>query len=312
MYYDTIKCENKIITSEDILEILQTMNNTLKKYERISEQEKIKNQMLERKYQSYTYDYTISKMSFNINFTDNTEISIDKYETFIGLYHSRITEIKSIDISMTSSYSTKEELEYDKNYFQTIKLYITEDKMSITLNLKSEDPKFDDIYNLIKEKVLTAPEKYDSTIKNKNKIANTVALATGMIPALIITTILLFIPGLNNIMFKGFIVYPIIALFLMYIIGSIIANSKLDKYYDTIMPEKTYAGYDTQANRTIYKDDIESYINTSDILIGKKINNLIYREKINEIYNKYKKKTFTSFIALLVMSLITIVIGLFI
>lgn len=312
MYYDTIKCENKIITSEDILEIVQTMNNTLKKYERISEQEKIKNQMLERKYQSYTYDYTISKMSFNINFTDNTEISIDKYETFIGLYHNRITEIKSIDISMTSSYSTKEELEYDKNYFQAISLYITEDKMSITLNLKSEDPKFDDIYNLIKEKVLTAPEKYDSTIKNKNKIANTVALATGMIPALIITTILLFIPGLNNIIFKGFIVYPIIALFLMYIIGSIIANSKLDKYYDTIMPEKTYAGYDTQANRTIYKDDIESYINTSDILIGKKINNLIYREKINEIYNKYKKKTFTSFIALLVMSLITIVIGLFI
>lgn len=312
MYYDTIKCENKIITSEDILEIVQTMNNTLKKYERISEQEKIKNQMLERKYQSYTYDYTISKISFNINFTDNTEISIDKYETFIGLYHNRITEIKSIDISMTSSYSTKEELEYDKNYFQAISLYITEDKMSITLNLKSEDPKFDDIYNLIKEKVLTAPEKYDSTIKNKNKITNTVALATGMIPALIITTILLFIPGLNNIMFKGFIVYPIIALFLMYIIGNIIANSKLDKYYDTIMPEKTYAGYDTQANRTIYKDDIESYINTSDILIGKKINNLIYREKINEIYNKYKKKTFTSFIALLVMSLITIVIGLFI
>ena len=29
MYYDTIKCENKIITSEALMEIIQTMNETL-------------------------------------------------------------------------------------------------------------------------------------------------------------------------------------------------------------------------------------------------------------------------------------------
>ena len=45
MYYDTIKCENKIISSEALMEIFQTMNDTLKKYERIAEQEKMQNQM---------------------------------------------------------------------------------------------------------------------------------------------------------------------------------------------------------------------------------------------------------------------------
>ncbi|UKI58230.1 MAG: hypothetical protein L6V81_01980 [Clostridium sp.] len=43
--------KNKIISSEALMEIFQTMNDTLKKYERISEQEKMQNQMLERKYQ---------------------------------------------------------------------------------------------------------------------------------------------------------------------------------------------------------------------------------------------------------------------
>ena len=46
-------------------------------------------------------------------------------------------------------------------------------------------------------------------------------------------------------------------------IGSIIANSKLDKYYDTISPDKKYAGYDTTNHRSIYKDDMDSYINNN-------------------------------------------------
>lgn len=312
MYYDTIKCENKIISSEALMEIFQTMNDTLKKYERIAEQEKMQNQMLERKYQKFTYDYTISKLSFQINFTDNTDISIDKFETFSGIFYSRISEIKNIYVRMASLYDTKEEEQQAKSYRQYITLDISNKKMNISVELDSDDPKFDNVYNKIKEKVLTAPEKYDDVMRNKSKIVNAVTVATGMIPAIIITSIFLFIPTLNKVFLKGIVVYPLVAVFLMYMIGSIIANSKLDKYYDTISPDKKYAGYDTTNNKSIYKDDMDSYLNTSDILIGSKINNLVYREKIREIYNKYKNSVLPMILVLAGVSVVVAIVGLLI
>lgn len=312
MYYDTIKCENKIISSEALMEIFQTMNDTLKKYERIAEQEKIQNQMLERTYQKYTYNYTISKLSFQINFTDNTNISIDKFETFSGIFYSRISEIKNIYVRMASLYDTKEEEQQAKSYRQYITLDISNKKMDISVELDSDDPKFDNVYNKIKEKVLMAPEKYDDVMRNKSKIVNAVTVATGMIPAIIITSIFLFIPALNKVLLKGIVVYPLVAVFLMYMIGSIIANSKLDKYYDTISPDKKYAGYDTTNHKSIYKDDMDSYLNTSDILIGSKVNNLVYREKINEIYNKYKNSVLPMILVLAGISVVVAIVGLLI
>ena len=312
MYYDTIKCENKIISSEALMEIFQTMNDTLKKYERIAEQEKMQNQKLERKYQKFTYDYTISKLSFQINFTDNTDISIDKFETFSGIFYSRISEIKNIYVRMSSLYDTKEEEQQAKSYRQYITLDISNKKMNISVELDSDDPKFDNVYNKIKEKVLTAPEKYDDVMRNKSKIVNAVTVATGMIPAIIITSIFLFIPTLNKVFLKGIVVYPLVVVFLMYMIGSIIANSKLDKYYDTISPDKKYAGYDTTNNKSIYKDDMDSYLNTSDILIGSKVNNLVYREKIREIYNKYKNSVLPMILVLAGVSVVVAIVGLLI
>ena len=312
MYYDTIKCENKIISSEALMEIFQTMNDTLKKYERIAEQEKIQNQMLERTYQKYIYNYTISKLSFQINFTDNTDISIDKFETFSGIFYSRISEIKNIYVRMASLYDTKEEEQQAKSYRQYITLDISNKKMNISVELDSDDPKFDNVYNKIKEKVLMAPEKYDDVMRNKSKIVNAVTVATGMIPAIIITSIFLFIPTLNKVFLKGIVVYPLVAVFLMYMIGSIIANSKLDKYYDTISPDKKYAGYDTTNNKSIYKDDMDSYLNTSDILIGSKVNNLVYREKIREIYNKYKNSVLPMILVLAGVSIVVAIVGLLI
>lgn len=312
MYYDTIKCENKIITSEALMEIIQTMNETLKKYERIGDQEKLQNQMLETKYQAYTYKYGTSKLTFDVNFNDNTDIHIDRYEAFSGIYYSRLTEIKSINVHMYTFYDTKKEGEQSTSYSQSITMYVTNKKMDISINLKSEDPKFDNVYNKIKEKILTAPEKYDETIKNKSKIMNTVAIATGTIPAIIITSIFLFVPGVNKVLLKGIVVYPLVVAFLMYFIGSIVANSKLDKYYDPIMPDKKYAGYDTTNHKSVYKDDVDQYVNTSDILIGTKVNNLTYREKINEIYNKYKKRVLPMILAITGISIIVLVVGLLI
>ena len=314
MYNDTIKAENKIISNDDLSRIFQMMGETLKKYQKISMTEEQQNRMLENAYQNYTFKDESSKMKVTVDFYDNTNITFDKYDNFASIFYSRIDEIKSLNVYYTLNYTViTPEPNRSRNYYtQSITMYINENKMDITLNLSSEDPKLDELYNLIKGIVLNAPEKYDNIIRQKSKITNTVAFAIGMIPALILSTLLLFVPVINTIFFKGYIVYPICCLFIAFIIGSMVASTKLDKYYEAIMPEKKYAGYDYNKGASIYKDDIDKFVSTSEILIGKKANNLTNRERIQEEYNKYKKIIPKELIALLIASVIVIIIGLFI
>lgn len=314
MYNDTIKAENKIISSDDLTQIFQLMGETLKKYLKVSQQEEMQNRMLDTPYQNYTFKDEGSKMKVTVDFYDNTNITFDNYDNFMGIFYSRIDEIKTMDIYYALNYTVMTPApNRSRNFYtQSIQMHINENKLDITLNLKSADSKLDEIYNFIKNKILNAPEKYDEVIRNKNKIINTVSFGAGMIPGIVITSLLLFIPVVNNIILKGYVVYPIVAVILSYMIGSMISSSKLDKYYETIVPSKKYAGYDSTNYKRIYKDDIDSFVGTSEILIGKKINNLDNRRMIKKVYEKYKGLISKELIALLIITVIVIIIGLFI
>ena len=253
MYNDTIKAENKIISSQDLTEIFQLMGETLKKYLRISQQEEMQNRMLDIAYQNYTFKDEGSKMKVVVDFYDNTNITFDNYDNFMSIFYSRIEEIKSMDVYYKLNYTviTSEPNRSRNFYMQSINMYINENKLDITLNLKSDEPKLAEIYNLIKNKVLNAPEKYDIVIREKNKITNAVIFGAGLIPGMLITILLLFVPIINDVFFKGYVVYPLISIFLAYIIGGVFSSSSLDKYYDTIIPDKKYAGYDTTNHKRI-------------------------------------------------------------
>lgn len=314
MYNDTIKAENKIISSDDLAQIFQLMGETLKKYLRVSEQEEIRNRMLDIPYQNYTFKDEGSKMKVIVDFYDNTNITFDNYDSFMGIFYSRINEIKTMDVYYSLNYTVMnpEPNRSRSFYTQSIQMHINENKLSIELNLKSEDPKLDDVYKFIKNKILNAPEKYDDIIKNKNKIMNTITFATGLIPGMVMAALLLFAPYVNNIIFKGFVVYPLIVLFIAYLIGSMIASSKLDNYYEPIIPSKKYVGYDSTNNERIYEDDIDSFVSSSEILIGKKVNNLDYRRIIKKEYEKYRGLIPKELVALLIVTIIIIIIGMFI
>ena len=107
-------------------------------------------------------------------------------------------------------------------------------------------------------------------------------------------------------------VFPIAALVIAMFIGFMLADGKLGKLYKKIQPEQKYAGYDSSKGKSIYKDDIDSFVGTSEILIGEKINNLEYRRMIRTEYEKYKNLIPKELIALSIATAIVIVIGFFI
>ena len=309
MYNDTIKVANKIITDKDLFEIFALMNEKLTHLKKIAQMEEMQNRMLEYNYQKWTFNDNGSGLSFDVNFTDDTNVRFDNYNNFLSIFNNRLHEIKSIWVRFHLSYSVSSPYQKREWYNQHINMNIYETKADIDVSLSSEDKKIDDVYELIKNKVLNAPPKYDTVIKKKSSINTVVGLAIGFIPALIITTLLLFIPTVRHIFAAVYVLYPICCLVLAFFIGGMVGSAKLDYLYKSISPEQKYAGYDSTNYKSIYKDDIDSYVQSSEILIGKNVNNLKCREDIMNYYTKYKTYIPYEIGVMILLSIITLFLG---
>ena len=311
MYNDTIKVANKIISESALTDIFQRMNDEIKENEQICRQETMQNEKYERDYQHWTTKDFQGTFKCTFNFYDDTNITVDNYNAFITVFNNRLHEVKDMWVRYGYSYWIQNGRD-QKMISQHINMNIYEYKMDIEVNLSSDDKKMDDVYQLIKEKILNAPERYDRVIKKKNSITNKIGFALGMIPSLIICTLLVFVPSIRQIYGMTYILYPIAVVILAFMIGNTIFGGRLDRLYSTIVPEKKYDHYDTNAGKSVYKDDIDKFVGTSEIIIGKNINNISHRKEIVSLEKKYSSYIPTELIALLVLSIIMTLVGKFI
>lgn len=311
MYNDTIKVANKIISDTDLADIFQRMDEEIKENQQICRQETMENEKYEREYQHWTTKDFEGSFSCKYNFYDDTNINVDNYLSFITIFNNRLHEVKDMRVRYSYHYWIQNGKEL-KMVSQHINMSIYEYKMDIEVNLSSEDKKMDDIYQLIKERILKSPERYDRVIKKKNSIANKIGFASGIIPSIIICTLLAFVPVIRQAYGTTYVLFPIAAVILAFMIGNTVFSGKLDRLYSSIVPEKKYAGYDSKNYKSIYKDDIEKYVETSEIIIGKNIDNIKNRKEIVELEKKYSSYIPKELIALLILSIVMILVGKFI
>ena len=305
MYNDKLKVANKIITDTDLIDIFNKMWEELEKYNKICKQEEQRNMVYERPYQTWTAENFSGTLKFTVNFDDNTNITFDNYNNFLSIFNTRIYDIKSIYVYYSYHYSVRYPNTTGKYYSQSISMSIYEESMDVEVSLSSEDKKMDEVYNLIKQKILTAREKYDRVIKKKNIITTKICFGIGLIPSLILTSLLLIVPTVREVFSNGYVLYPICVIIFGYIIGSIF-TSKVSSLYSTIITDKKYSHYDTDRGKSVYKDDMDAFMSKGEILIGKKTDNLKKREQIEEMEKKYSKFIPYELGVLLILSIIVI------
>lgn len=308
MYNDTIKVANKIISDTDLADIFQRMDEELRENIQICKQETAQNERYEREYQHWTAKSFDGTFKCTFNFYDDTNITVDNYNAFITIFNNRLHEVKDMWVRYRYNYWIQHGSD-QKMVRQSINMNIYEHKMDIEVNLSSDDKKMDDIYQLIKEKILKAPERYDRIIKKKSSITNKIGFALGVIPSLVICTLLVFVPTIRQIYGMTYILYPIAVVILAFLIGNTVFSGTLDRLYSTITPKQKYAGYDSTNHKSIYKDDIDDFVSTSEIIIGKNIDNIKHRKEIVELEEKYSKYIPIELILLLVLSIIMILVG---
>ena len=184
---------------------------------------------------------------------------------------------------------------------------IRETKVDIDTDLDSKDRIVDEVYNCIKNIVVNAPEKYDDIVRKKLPISLIVGFGVGFIPGILIALILMVNEVVRQVYFSGYVTYPLIAFAISFVIAQIISFTYMESLYKPFKPEKEYAGY--KNGNAVYKDDINKYVTTSEVLIGKNYKNLINRNKIKELYSKFSKYIIIEIIALILISVVIVFIG---
>ena len=288
MYNDTIKVANKIILDSDLLDVFHKMIEEDKKLYEIYNKEKEENEKFEYNYQKWTTKDLTRHFKCIFNFHDDTQVSIDNYDDLLSLFNNRLAEIKNMWIEYGFSYTIQNEGE-TKFIKQYIDLDIYENKMSISVDLSSEDNRLNDVYELIKSKILNAPNKYNKMIKNRKMIINKICFAKGLIPSIAICTLLAFVQSIREVYVMTYVLYPVAVIVFGFLIGNVLFSKSLYKLYSNIVPKQKYAGYNEKTLKNIYKDDTEEFLNTSEIIIGKNIHNVENRLEIIKTIKKYKK-----------------------
>lgn len=310
MYNDTINVANKIITYENLNEIFAKMNEKFVHYLKVYEKEERENEMLDYQYQHWTFKNTGSSLEFTVRFSDGNSIRFDNYNDFVGVFNNRLYEIESIHANFYLYYSIQSEGQKMEYFTQKITLWIEEDSMKCDISLSSVDKKIDDVYELIKEIVLKAPPKYNTTISKRNSITNKICFGYGLIPAIIVMVMLIFVEPLRDAFKSSYVLFPLGCIGLGYFAGNLLIVGKVNDLYKAIEPRKVYAGSvnDSYGYRSIYKDDIDKYTQSSEILIGKNVDNLKKRKKIRSLERKYKNYIVPEIIIVALISIVIIIL----
>ena len=306
MYNDTIKVANKIISTKDLQEIFEKMKEEAEQNSKIYKKECSENEKLEWDKQNWTMKDFKYSFSFIVDLYDNTNITFDNYIDFITIFNNRLHEIKYIMASYSYNYFIQNESDSDYIH-QSIDIHIWEDKLDIYVNLSSKDKKMNSVYELIKEKIKKAPRRYDKLIKNKKSIINKIEFGLGMIPSIIICTLLLLIPTIREFSMI-LIIYPLSVVILGIFLGTVFIGNELSRLYSPIVPNKKYDGFNEQTYESIYKDDLDDYVQKSEILIGKNVNNIKNRIIIRNLDKKYSKYIPFEIIAVFIITMILILL----
>ena len=304
---DNLNLSNKIITVEDILDVVEKMYATVDHYKQISAEEMKPNEGLRTNEQRWKFKDYSSNVKCYITYINGNSITYSSFDDFRAIIKDRSDEIKMLNVSLYLGYSKKPNEEYDKVTHQSITFYVHQDNVSLHYDTNEDEQYLREAYDYIMNKMNSSIERYDNTIKKKGMISFVVGLAIAFIPAILLSTGLLLVESIREIFISGYIVYPVLTILFAGLLGALLGPYMLEGYYKDIVPDKKYVGYSN--GKSVYKDDVENFTNKNEVLIGKNAHNIEKREKIKETYEKYKKMIPIELLITLVISVVVIIMG---
>lgn len=288
------KIENKQITLEMIKKVADYLEDCKEDYERKFEIDNRKNQNKAYSEKRYEYGHGNSKIRYEVNEKSGKDMIEEDYNWFVS-YFNQSKNIKNIYINMNINFETTTG-EKSSDYMLSVisvSIQLSETRASIDVTTKNQEAEAHRIYGDLLNILEDGQERWNSTIKHRTIRILSFCTSVGIILSYILYLFLKInmakVPTniaeyLNNkfVIILGQWIVAVIS-------GNFFTRWYISSLYQPIIPSQKYNGYDLSNNRTKYKDDVDNFINASEVHFGQYWDAEKRRNKIERIYKISKK-----------------------
>ena len=135
-----------------------------------------------------------------------------------------------------------------------------------------------------------------------------IGLGAGLIPGMLLACVGFAVPQFRA--FYGQIpgIFFLVSLVLGATVGILIATKMVEPLYHSIVGRQRYDGYNKRTHQSMYRDDMEDYSSTAEVLIGDKVDGLRKRQKLEDYQKRFGKLILPELLIVLVASAIVYVV----
>ena len=160
--------------------------------------------------------------------------------------------------------------------------------VTINVDTTNQENEAHNIYSTIMNTLENNPDRYDKTIKHRKIRTQCFTISVGIILSYILYIILkinadkispVFAEYLNN---KYILVFG--QWFVAILLGNVLSYWYILSLYRPLLPETKYAGFNYSTNRGKYTDDVDDFIEHSEVHFGKYWDAEKRRNRIEKIY----------------------------
>lgn len=290
------KVVNKQISIKSIIDVANYIEDYKERYDKIFQDEENKNKGKSFGEKNYDYENGYTRLEYTIEFHNGKRITESDYNWFVGnLNNTRI--IKEICISLSIAYNSKSNgSKYNdiRNSihanveFRDCGMKLKYSDVTINIDTTNQENEAHNIYSTIMNTLEDNPDRYDKTIKSRKIRIQSFTISVGIILSYILYVVLLInknkLPGdiLNYLSNKYVLIFG--QWFVAILLGNAFSYWYILTVYKPLLPETKYAGYDRSTYKSKYKDDIDDYVEHSEVHFGKFWDAENRRNKIEKIY----------------------------
>lgn len=294
------KVVNKQIPLRSIIDVANYLEDYKEKWDKIFQQENDKNKNKAFGEKNYEYENGSTIMKYTIEFHNGKNITESDYNWFVGNLNNP-RSIKSIELQTSIYFNTRSQgSDYNdiRNsinvnlYFRDCGGELKYSDSRINVDTTNQENEAHNIYSTIMNTLENNKDRYDNTIKHRKIRTQCFTISVGIILSYILFIVLKIneskiTPFLADYMSnKYFIVFG--QWFIAILLGNIFSYWYILSIYKPLLPSTKYAGYNSSTYKSKYADDVDDYLEHSEVHFGKFWDAEKRRTKIEKIYKVTK------------------------
>lgn len=294
------KVVNKQIPLKSIIDVANHLEDYKEEYIKKFELEENKNKNIPFGEKVLEYENGNAEIRYTIEFHNGKTITETDYNWFIGnINEPKI--IKGIIIDLSVSYFSNASRNSNNEYnrinayieFQDCGMDLKYSDASVSVETTNKENEAHNIYSEIMNILESNEDRYNKTLKYRKVRMQCFTISIGIILSYILFIVLkinkeqlspMIADYMNN---KYFLVFG--QWFIAILLGNVFSYWYILSVYKPLLPEAKYAGYNSSTYKSVYKDDIEEYLEHSEVHFGKFWDAEKRRNKIEKIYKVTNK-----------------------